>query len=134
MDDESKITVDVIDALTYKSPDYTDDARKSAIENFQRYKELKKYNEGGAADVGEIMAGFPKVNFRHYVAPSQGLSIASALDGTNSTCTFPMQLLGRQDGANSIKLGEGYMNKKMMEWMDSPELQRQNPNMNDYVV
>lgn len=79
------------------------------------------------------MSGFPKVNFRHYVAPSQSLSLASILDGTNSTCTWPMQLLGRQDGANSIKLGEGYMNKKMNEWMDSPELQRHTPKMNDYV-
>lgn len=37
VDDESKITIDVIDCLTYKSPDYTDEARKNTIENFLRY-------------------------------------------------------------------------------------------------
>jgi len=90
VDDESKITVDVIDCFTYKAPDYTDEARKNTIENYLRYLELKSYNEGGAADVAEVMAAFPKVNFRHYVAPSQSLSLASVLDGTNSTCTWPM--------------------------------------------
>jgi len=122
VDDESKITIDVIDCMTYEQPDYDEKTTKNTIGNFLRFTELKKYNEGGAADVAEIMAGFPKVNYRHYVAPSQSLPLASLMDGTNSTCTFPMQMLGRQDGANAVNHGEGYMHKQMMEWKQSEEL------------
>jgi len=69
------------------------------------------------------MAAFPKVNFRHIVGPSQELGSASSMDGTNETCTWPMQMIGRRDGANAVKNGEGYMHDKMMEWTNSLDLQ-----------
>jgi hypothetical protein len=31
--------------------------------------DLKSFNED-ASDIGELMAAFPKVNYRYYVAPS----------------------------------------------------------------
>lgn len=49
---------------------------------------IKSYYDG-SNDLIEVMAEFPKVNYRHYVWPTQAMSIASAMDGTNSTCTWP---------------------------------------------
>lgn len=45
-----------------------------------------------------------------------------------------MQMLGRLDGENAIKDGEGFMFGKMAEWGQSPELQQEFPKVNDYVV
>jgi hypothetical protein len=83
--------------------------------------DLKSYNED-ASDLGEIMAAFPNVNYRYYVAPSQALGTMAVMDGTNATCTFPMQQIGRKDGAAAISKGEGYHHKKIMEWRESAEL------------
>jgi hypothetical protein len=46
----------------------------------------------------------------------------AVMDGSNATCTFPMQQIGRKDGANTVKKGEGFHYKKIMEWRESEEL------------
>lgn len=89
-DDESKITVDIIDCGTSKQSDYSGEEASNTINNYLRYMNLKSYNED-SSDVGELMAAFPDVNFRHYVNPSQALGTMAVMDGTNNTCTFPMQ-------------------------------------------
>ena len=38
------------------------------------------------------------------------------LDFNNSTMTWPMQMVGRLDGENAIKNGDGYMFDKLFEW------------------
>ena len=43
-------------------------------------------------------------------------------------------MLGRLDGENAVKDGEGFMFNRMREWRDSPELQAQYPRVNDYVT
>jgi len=121
-DDESKITLDVVDVGTNKLAPYTHDEHSNTLNNWNRFQAIKSYNDD-AADIAEIMAAFPKVNFRHVVGPSQELGSASSMDGTNATCTWPMQLIGRRDGANAVKNGEGYMHGKMMEWTNSVDLQ-----------
>ena len=45
-----------------------------------------------------------------------------------------MQMIGRLDGENAIKDGEGFMFGKMAEWGNSPELKQQYPRVNDYVT
>ena len=55
------------------------------------------------------MLAFPEVNFRYYVSPSGktpgGLNM---LNADNKTITWPLQEMCRKDGANAVKLGEGY--------------------------
>ena len=55
------------------------------------------------------MLAFPEVNFRYYVSPSGktpgGLNM---LNADNKTITWPLQEMGRKDGANAVALGEGY--------------------------
>jgi len=132
-EDESKITIDILDCGTSKLSDYHGDEKSNTINNFFRFKELKSFNED-AADLGEIMAAFPKVNYRYYVSPSQALGTMAVMDGTNATCTFPMQQIGRKDGANAVKKGEGYHHKKIMEWRESKEIQKTWPKLNEYIV
>ena len=93
---------------------------------------LKSFNED-AGYLGEIMAAFPNVNYRYYVTPSQALGTMAVMDGSNSTCTFPMQLIGRKDGTNVVNKGEGYHHKKIMEWREDEKLQKQYPNLKDYI-
>lgn len=71
----------------------------------------------------EVMAAFPKVNFRHYVNPTQSLPLMSVLDGTNSTCTWPMQEIGRLDGKAALDK-EGVLFSKIQEYIDSEDLKR----------
>ena len=47
--------------------------------------------------------------------------------------TYPMQMLGRLDGENAIKTGEGFYFKAMDEWRDSPELQKDFPHIGHYI-
>lgn len=94
---------------------------------------MKSFNED-ASDISEIMAAFPKVNYRYYVAPSQKLGTMAVMDGTNATCTFPMQQIGRKDGANAVAKGEGYHHKKIMEWRESDEIRKTWPLLNHYIV
>lgn len=114
-----------------KIPSYTGVEKKHTIHNFNRYNELKNYNEG-VTDLTDVLAAFPKVNFRHYVQPTQELPTMSIMDGTNATCTFPMQLLGRRDGKKAVE-NEGYMFGKIKEWVASDDLKKQWPRAPDYV-
>lgn len=43
-------------------------------------------------------------------------------------------MIGRLDGENALKDGEGFMFQKFLEWRDSPELQLIYPKVNDYVT
>ena len=45
-----------------------------------------------------------------------------------------MQMIGRLDGENAIKDGEGYMFSKMAEWGNSTDLKQQYPRVNEYVT
>jgi len=89
VDDDTKITVDTIDCFTKGQLAYKGDDKSHAIHNYNRYYDIKNYHEG-VADLFEVMQAYPKVNYRHYVGPSQSLPTMSIMDGTNSTCTFPM--------------------------------------------
>ena len=81
------------------------------------------------------MQAFPKVNFRYFVPPSQYLpgNGLGMLDFSNDTSTWPMQMIGRQDGANALQSGEGFLFNKMKDWNESADLQQQFPNVGDYV-
>lgn len=134
-DDETKITIDILDCSTHEQPPYKGSGDQiHTIDSFMRYKNLKDHYEGGVADIQEIMAAFPKVHYRHYVSPSQTLPTMAVMDGTNSTCTWPMQMLGRKDGANVVNKGDGYHHKKILEWRNSKELQAKWPKIADYIV
>lgn len=44
-----------------------------------------------------------------------------------------MQMLGRLDGENAVKSGEGFYFKAMDTWRDSKELQNQFTQIGDYI-
>jgi hypothetical protein len=44
-----------------------------------------------------------------------------------------MQMIGRTDGENAVKAGEGFLFSKFDEWLQSPDLQAQFPKIGDYV-
>jgi hypothetical protein len=107
VDDESKITLDIIECSGYKLEHQ--ERSRSTVNNALRFRDIKDYREA-TADVLEFKQAFPKVNYRYYAAPSEALpSGAGMLDADNATSTFPMQLVGRKDGANAVKSGEGFM-------------------------
>lgn len=81
------------------------------------------------------MTMFPEVNYRYFIQPSQPLpGSLQMLNFDNTTNTWPMQMLGRLDGENAVKDGEGFMFSKMSEWAHSPDLQQQYPTVGDYVT
>ena len=50
----------------------------------------------------------------------------------NETC-WPEQMIGRKDGANAIKNGDGYYFNMMKEWGQSEELKAEYPNLSEYL-
>lgn len=69
VDDDSKITVDVVGCASASQPPYSGWETRQTIDNFNRFIEIKQYHDG-ASNLVEIMAAFPKVNYRHYVWPT----------------------------------------------------------------
>jgi hypothetical protein len=55
---------------------------------------------------------------------------AKMLYANNATITWPMQVLGRKDGADMIKKGEGFVFNKIKEWIDNEDLKKQYPTLN----
>ena len=88
----------------------------------------------GVGDLVKFLQAFPKVKLRHHVAPSEDLPKGDGfLDASNSTVTWPMQMIGRKDGENAVKNGEGYMWRQMDKWNDSAELKELFPKLEDYI-
>lgn len=67
------------------------------------------------------MNAYPDVNWRYYVQPSGPLP-GNALNADNTTVTWPTQMMGRLDGENAIKAGEGYYFHAYRTYFNSPEL------------
>merc|ERR1712086_146054 len=87
------------------------------------------------ADVNDIMTMFPEVNYRYFIQPSQPLpGSLQMLNFDNTTNTWPMQMLGRLDGENAIKDGEGFMFGQMLEWEESPDLKEDYTKVGDYIT
>jgi hypothetical protein len=89
---------------------------ENSLENYLTFKDIKSYNNE-IDDIYYFKQAFPSVNFRYYVEPTKpiahGLGI---LDFKNETSTWPMQMQGREDGANAVSKGEGFFFDKMDEW------------------
>ena len=88
VDSDSKITVDIVVCDSHQISQWDD--KGSAINNFLRFEEIKKYNDA-VANIARFMLAFPDVNFRYFVSPSgpvaDGLNM---LNADNSTITWPM--------------------------------------------
>ena len=98
-----------------------------------RAKDIKEYHQN-VGDIGTFQEAYPNVTFRHYIAPSSPLAGAlQMLDFSNSTNTWPMQAIGRIDGENAVRQGEGFMFQKMKDWYRSPELQEEFKTLGHYV-
>ena len=131
VDDDSKITVDIIVCDSHDITKLTE--AKKALGNLMRFRGIKSYYDG-SADILRFKQAFPKVNFRYYIEPSEALEGGlQLLDFNNATHTYEIQMVGRKDGENAVKLGEGYYFDKMEEWDSSPELKQEYPRLGDYL-
>ena len=85
-------------------------------------------------DISTFQEAYPNITFRHYIQPSIPLASGlQMLDFTNNTNTWPMQAIGRDDGANAVAQGEGFMFAKMKEWNHSDELQAEFKTVGHYI-
>jgi len=132
-DQDEDITLDIV--ICDQNPDIGSwEDQDNAMSNFLRFKEIRDYYDG-LSDIYKFKQAYPKVNFRYFVEPSSpiagGLNI---LNFNNATMTYPMQMLGRLDGENAVKSGEGFYYKMMDEWRDSPELQKEFWHVGHYIT
>lgn len=107
VDDDSQITMDIIICGDYQFSTWSD--QNNAYNDYLRYEDIKSsYQDMG--DVFDLMQAFPKVNYRYYIQPSEPLPTGlGIINFDNNTSTWPMQMLGRLDGENAVKDGEGFM-------------------------
>lgn len=121
VDDDSQINVDILVCGSPTLGGWTDS--NDAFTNYMRYKDIKEYQRS-MSDVFRFLDSFPAVNFRYYVQPSEPFpgKPLSSLNADNQTVTWPIQMMGRLDGENAIKLGEGFYFREMQKYTNSPEL------------
>lgn len=55
------------------------------------------------------------------------------LNADNATVTWPMQMLGRLDGENAVKQGDGYMIGKLKEYFTNSTIRAQYPSAAKYI-
>lgn len=120
-DKDEDITLDIV--ICDDNPDLGKwEDTNDAISNFLRYKSIRDYYNG-LADIYKFKQAFPNVNYRYFVQPSQALAGGlGILNFNNATSTYPMQMLGRLDGENAVKSGEGFYFKAMDQWRDNMEI------------
>jgi len=82
------------------------------------------------------MQAFPEVNYRYLLWPSTPLPGGKKeIDMTNSTVTYPMQMLGRADGAAAVQdYEEGFWFDRLREWYLSPELKEEFSTVGPYLA
>mmetsp|Transcript_1538 Transcript_1538/g.2713 ORF Transcript_1538/g.2713 Transcript_1538/m.2713 type:complete len:338 (-) Transcript_1538:193-1206(-) len=120
VDDDSQITLDIVLCGSSKLAHWED--KNNAYANWLRFGDIKSYYDD-MADILEFKQAYPQVNYRHLVAPSEPLKGGlSLLNFDNETNTYPMQMLGRLDGENAQKSGEGFYFAKLEEWAHSRAL------------
>ena len=51
----------------------------------------------------------------------------------DNSSTWKYQVDGRNNGAEAVRRGEGYNFKKLVEWFDSDELQKEFKFVDDYI-
>jgi predicted acylesterase/phospholipase RssA len=101
VDDDSEITVDVIVCTGYNLKN-NDQNSQDSYNNYLRNNEIKEYHTN-MGDISTFVEAYPNITFRHYIQPSTPLASGLAmLDFSNNTNTWPMQAIGRTDGANAV--------------------------------
>tara|TARA_B110000285_G_C15046879_1_gene574790 strand:+ start:991 stop:1311 length:321 start_codon:yes stop_codon:yes gene_type:complete len=74
------------------------------------------------------------VNFRYFIQSSQALAGGlGMLNFNNATSTYPMQMLGRLDGENAVKSGEGFYFEAMDKWTDNEKLHDEFGHISHYI-
>ena len=131
VDDDSKITLDILVCDDNQLQDWT--SENNAVSNYLRFKSIKDYHNA-IDDIEEFSKAFPKVNFRYYLTPTEPLpSGLGILNFDNTTSTFPMQAVGRLDGENAVKSGEGFVMEKIKEWRASALLKAEYPILESWI-
>jgi len=131
VDDDSKITLDILVCDDNELDDWT--SENNAMSNYLRFNGLKSYHTS-IADIEEFSQAFPDVNFRYYITPTEPLPTGlGILNFDNTTATFPMQMVGRLDGENAVKSGEGFVMKKIKEWRSSAALKLEFPKLGAWI-
>jgi predicted acylesterase/phospholipase RssA len=121
VDSDKQITIDIV-VCGYGGIDGSWEFKDDTLNNYMRNKQINEYHSS-ISDVAHFKGAFPDVNFRYFLAPSQALAGGlGILDFSNTTSTWPMQMIGRTDGENAVKAGEGAMFAKFEEWNNSSEL------------
>jgi hypothetical protein len=70
-------------------------------------------------DIYDVMHAFPKVNYRYYVSPTQ--KMPSGLDiikTDNKTITWPLQMLGRKNGADQVNKGVAQSFQELSDYVE----------------
>mmetsp|Transcript_41906 Transcript_41906/g.64132 ORF Transcript_41906/g.64132 Transcript_41906/m.64132 type:complete len:266 (-) Transcript_41906:29-826(-) len=132
VDDDSKITIDIVMCSSHELAEF--EPSHNAYTNFARFKDIHKFY-GSVDDVYMSMQAFPEVNFRHYIWPSHPLpSGRKEIDVDNSTNTYAMQMLGRQDGAAAVaNEEEGLVFSKIRDYYESKDIRSEFADIGKYL-
>ena len=130
MNDDKNIVVDVILCDSLKTLSWQ--STNSAIENLNQHKKIHAFTTS-SNNLAETMQAFPKVEWRYFVAPSYDLP-GSFISFDNKTVTWPSQMVGRVDGENALKLGEGAIFDRIKEWSDDSSIQQEYPKIDEYIL
>ena len=128
VDDESKITIDILICGSNADPEIWDKAGNS-WSNYFRARDLHKFYNG-CDDISHTMQGHPKINYRYTLVQEESLSGFDELS-FGSEKTWPMQELGRQQAQDA--LNSSNVNELFHAYHQDEALQATYPKVGDFI-
>ena len=116
VDDQTKITLDIILLDRFTAPDPESDDGDT-IKNLIRLYEVKSYFKG-LQNVIVTMLAYPNVNYRYILEPSGHYAHLWNLLNFSPENTWPMQQNGMADAKAAMEAGPGANFQKYRDWAE----------------
>ena len=132
VDDESKIIVDILlCGGANEGADDWDSTGHLASSNYMRGRSIRGPYHGGNA-IADAYAAHPTVNFRYVIGQEDGFN-STGMINFEGDHTWKIQEKGREQAQAALTAGEGTHFELLMNWHQSPELQEDYPNFEDFM-
>jgi len=133
VDDESKITVDMIVCGGVPDQESSEEASGKTIENILRSRDIHSSYHGGNTVIHE-KATYPDVNFRYLIYETHDHASGISELEFNGDKTWPLQLTGRQDAYEVLTAGVSTHFELLDNWGRSKELRDEFPSFKNFLA
>ena len=132
VDDETKITIDLMVCSPPDTPPVIDDPAKT-IGNVLRSRNIHK-DYSGTNNIMDDIRAHPNINYRYLVYETENKASGISEIEFEGEKTWVMQETGRKDAQDSVTDGAGANFEVLKTWSASTELKKEFPRFRDYLI